>query len=117
MTTRKLTTRKPKLRFLSALLAVAMLLTLLPTAAFAEDTSAVQTETKVKGLILNADGTEPVNLDEEHFTKVTDKNGNVTWTPKPEYGSGWTWSGTASKMYLNIGTDKDLKKRLIMCGI
>lgn len=36
MTTRKLTTRKPKLRFLSALLAVAMLLTLLPTAAFAE---------------------------------------------------------------------------------
>ena len=106
-----MTTRKPKLRFLSALLAVAMLLTLLPTAAFAEDTSAVQTETEVKGLILNADGTEPVNLDEEHFTKMTDKNGNVTWTPKPEYGSGWTWSGTASKMYLNIGTDKDLKNK------
>ncbi len=32
-----MTTRKPKLRFLSALLAVAMLMTLLPTAAFAQD--------------------------------------------------------------------------------
>ncbi len=104
-----MTNRTPKLRFLSALLAVAMLMTLLPTAAFAD--AVAQTGTPVKNLVLKADGTEPDNLNETDFKKTeTTSNGKttVTWTPKEE-NSGWTWSGDASKMYLGIGSNADLK--------
>ena len=86
-----------KMRLVSALLALAMLFVMMPAGAFA-----ASADDYVTGLILNEDGTEPANLDSEHFTRVDGPNDTVTWTPKAGYGSGWNWSGKSSKMYLNI---------------
>ena len=93
--------RTRKMRLISFVLALAMMLAIAPVSAFAAGEGDY-----VTGLILNEEGTEPANLDTEHFTREGPENpgpnDTVTWTPKADYGSGWTWSGKSSKMYLNI---------------
>ena len=83
-----MTTRKPKLRFLSALLAVAMLLTLLPTAAFAAAAGDTLTVTN------DATGdSETIYLTSEGIPDGT----------KGTSGNGWSWDQQENQLTIKAG--------------
>lgn len=83
-----MTTRKPKLRFLSALLAVAMLLTLLPTAAFAAAAGDTLTVTNDK-----TKASETVYLTANRIPDAT----------KGTSGNGWSWNQQDNQLTINAG--------------
>ena len=89
-------------RLVSAVLAVGMALTILPTAAFADNTNnnAEHSATEIWGLVLTDNGTKP-NL-ENCDSKPSGSSGDKSWAPKSGYGAGWNWiesvTGTSDRL-------------------